>query len=103
FHLDPLTHHPQRPPPRPLAWLCRHGPRLAGEQQVIEGRPRHGREMSLIRRPREAYPPSLDLHLEGLRQVRDADEILHTPSSTAPVSTSAVCGYRSNARIALSR
>src|SRR3989442_864251 len=50
--LHTLPHDAQRPPPHaPFERLGRHGPRLAAQQQVIQGSARYGDEVRLERLP----------------------------------------------------
>src|SRR5437867_12699734 len=98
-----------RPPPSSTLFpyttlfrsLGRHGPRLAAQEQVIQGSARYGDEVRLERLPAHQHAGPFHLHFDGLGA--DADEILHAASSTATVSTCAVWGSRSNARTATSR
>ncbi len=100
-HFHPLAHHAHCPLPVALERLGGHGPRLPAQEQVIERRAGQRGEVRVDCLPAHQHAVAVHLHLDGLGA--DGDEVLHAASSTATVSTCAVCGNRSNARTAITR
>src|SRR6266571_4229588 len=100
--LEALAHGTERPAQRrrPVQALRGDGPRMAREQEVVQRRSRHRRQVGLERLAIYGHAAATDVDLVGAGT--ECHEVLHAASITTTVSTCAVCGNRSNARTAAS-